>query len=481
MKRDFQTKADDVRDGYRPLTLEVAVTLILLICGTLSVLPFVYDDGAVENTAAHAEEQRVFSSNPPSSSASSVPTQSEPSSAPSVSVAPAPAVDFSDAMDERTALLGRTLVLRLHGNGKVLTTWGIALKDRPAWIVFAVDADGKGRAEVDLNRVRQEFIGYPLQNIPEPKSCTVLSSWVDLMGVTRLQTDCIAQEGFSYDSAKLASLVKQALESGVSEVDVDLMPEHATMNTSSIDPALPPLTLLATGKSNFKGSGEGRKANVRKGLSEHLNNVFVPAGAQFSFNSVLGQGVTTQNGWHMALTIFEGTNLRPAPGGGICQVSTTFYRAALLAGLPIIEQKNHSLYVSYYEAYGVGQDATVFPGKQDLVVQNDTGGPLIIQAFYQGDDAFVNIFGVEDGRSVVLAGPYLLKTAPSDLRVNGRPIKANEIVWQRRVTKGSESRKETILAKYQAIPRSLSDRWKPAITESIHSVAVGSGAMIAGR
>jgi vancomycin resistance protein YoaR len=92
---------------------------------------------------------------------------------------------------------------------------------------------------------------------------------------------------------------------------------------------------LSTGRSNFKGSGAGRKSNVRKALNERVNNIFVPAGAVFSFNDTLGT-VSTGNGWQMALTIFDGVDLRPAPGGGICQASTTVYRAALAAGFPIM-------------------------------------------------------------------------------------------------------------------------------------------------
>jgi vancomycin resistance protein YoaR len=199
-----------------------------------------------------------------------------------------------------------------------------------------------------------------------------------------------------------------------------------------------------------------------KAINEQINGVIVPADATFSFNSLLGGPVTLSRGWSMALGIFDGGDLRPTPGGGICQTSTTTYRALLLAGLPIKVQRNHSLYVHYYEEYGVGLDATVFYGHQDLTFVNDTGHPLLLMSWIDGDDAFVSIYGSSDGRTVEMQGPYFWTNAPADLQINGREIRRNEIAWIRviKLPNGAEAR-ELRVSQYKQLPKNLARQYEP--------------------
>ncbi|MDD5056078.1 MAG: VanW family protein [Candidatus Peribacteraceae bacterium] len=367
----------------------------------------------------------------------------------------------SEAIGQRKDLLKRRAIIsfRTGSGGKVVGTWGVLLRDHPSWIVFAKSQDGRVEATVSAERIEEELRAFPSGKLPESRPCTVLSAWTDEQGVSRVQTDCIAGPGYAYDLHILSDAMASALSSGTIRADVLVRENPPAVATGE---GHQPLTLLATGRSSFQGSGIGRKANVRKGLNEQLHNVWIPADATFSFNKVLGGKITTSAGWQMALTIFNGKDLISAPGGGICQVSTTLYRAALLAGLPITKQKNHSLYVSYYEAHGVGQDATVFPGQQDLEFVNDTGNPLLIQAWSDGDEATVNILGIPDGRETVLTGPYFTSNAPEDLLVNGRSVKKNEIVWLRSVKKGLSAapEQEVRVARYQSIPKSLPKRWE---------------------
>lgn len=367
---------------------------------------------------------------------------------------------MSAAIDARKAMLERTVSVSFvpEPGQPPLSGFDISLKDHPLWITFDVKED-KATATLDIQRLKQHLISYPPQGIPEPQSCILLSSWTDDDGVVRAQTDCIAKSGYVYDFDALAHDIADAFEHAKDTVEYVLTSVPAVV-TDPTNGSVMPMKLLATGISDFEGSGLSRKANVRKGLNERVHNVLVPADAVFSFNDTLGI-VSMSRGWQMALTIFEGVNLRPAPGGGICQVSTTTYRAALAAGLPIVKQKSHSLYVTYYEKFGVGQDATIFPGKQDFQFRNDTGHPLLIQAYNDGDEAFVRIYGHDDGRTVALTGPYFGKTAPKDLLEEGRILRNNEIGWVRTVTmKGGEPKREVFVARYNAIPASLSSRWE---------------------
>ncbi|MDP7477109.1 MAG: VanW family protein, partial [Candidatus Peribacteraceae bacterium] len=158
----------------------------------------------------------------------------------------------------------------------------------------------------------------------------------------------------------------------------------------------------------------------------------------------------------MAKVIFNGGDLEFAPGGGICQASTTVYRAIVNAGFPVMERRAHSLYVSYYKKHGVGIDATIYPGSQDLVFLNDSDSPLIIQAYNDGTDATVNIYGSPDGRSVELNGPYFASTAPDGYLYKGRRIMETEIVWSQQVTYPDGSKKDyQIGSRYKTLPKSV--------------------------
>ncbi len=201
---------------------------------------------------------------------------------------------------------------------------------------------------------------------------------------------------------------------------------------------LGPLELLAEGRSNFAGSPEPRIANIQKATEEKFRAIWIPTDSTFSFVELVGT-IDGEHGWKKALNIFKGTQLEYAPGGGVCQASTTIYRAALLAGLPILEQRNHSLYVDYYEAYGSGLDATIFPGVQDLKFLNDTGHPLLLISFIRNDDLFVNLYGTPTGRSVELKGPFTASNESDEILKTFGDLGIGQAVWKYTLKKPGET------------------------------------------
>jgi hypothetical protein len=124
-----------------------------------------------------------------------------------------------------------------------------------------------------------------------------------------------------------------------------------------------------------------------------------------------------------------------------------------LAGLPFTRYKPHSLYVTYYEVGGVGLDATIFPNAQDLSFVNDTSGPIVIHSHIDGDDAFVDFYGIPDGRTVALDGPYFngSEWAPSLLP----ELRTNEIGWVRQIVAADGTvEQEPFVSRYsKGIPR----------------------------
>lgn len=162
--------------------------------------------------------------------------------------------------------------------------------------------------------------------------------------------------------------------------------------------------LVGLGYSDFGGSPTNRIHNINTGIAQ-FNGVVIEQGAEFSF---MGQ-MTPVDAEHGFLTelVIKGDETIPEYGGGLCQISSTMFRAALYSGLPITVRRNHSYAVSYYaRPYGYGLDATVYDPAPDLKFMNDTAGALLVQAYTEGSSAFYVFYGTNDGRTVSMEGPY---------------------------------------------------------------------------
>jgi len=161
--------------------------------------------------------------------------------------------------------------------------------------------------------------------------------------------------------------------------------------------------LLGKGVSTFKHSSATRNINVAKG-SSIVNRILVAPGETFSFIKSLGE-VSLEAGYSKAYIIKEGKTQLDV-GGGVCQVSTTLFRAMLDAGLDITKRQSHAYRVSYYEEDSKpGFDATVFIPNPDLAFINDTGHHVLIQSTYDGINKKLTyeIYGTSDGRVTEIA------------------------------------------------------------------------------
>lgn len=170
--------------------------------------------------------------------------------------------------------------------------------------------------------------------------------------------------------------------------------------------------LLASGNSKFVGSIPGRIHNIELAASR-INGQLIAPGAIFSFNDALGD-VSSGTGFQPAYIIKDGRTVL-GDGGGVCQVSTTLFRAALNAGLPIEERHAHSYRVSYYEQdSSPGLDATVFAPGYDLKFKNDTQNYILIQAKTDRNNYSLTfeLYGTSDGRKSEVTKPVILSQSP---------------------------------------------------------------------
>ncbi|MDP2632939.1 MAG: VanW family protein [Candidatus Curtissbacteria bacterium] len=176
--------------------------------------------------------------------------------------------------------------------------------------------------------------------------------------------------------------------------------------------------LIGRGVSYFAGSIPNRAYNVGLGASR-INGTIVKSGEVFSFNKSVGE-VSGATGYKQAYVISSGRTVLD-DGGGICQVSTTVFRAALASGLPIVSRTAHAYRVGYYEQRGFkpGMDATVWSPSVDLVFKNDTSHAILVQTLIDNSNAKleVDIYGTGDGRKVEISTPVVsnFKPAPPDV------------------------------------------------------------------
>ncbi len=160
-------------------------------------------------------------------------------------------------------------------------------------------------------------------------------------------------------------------------------------------------SLLAKGVSNFSGSPQSRVHNINMGAVK-FNGVLIKPDEEFSFNDTLGE-VGPEQGYKPELVIKKDKTI-PEYGGGLCQVSTTMFRAAIRAGLEITQRYPHAFPVKYYNPQGF--DATIYPPFPDLRFINNTSNNILIQTKITGYDLIFEFYGTDDGREIEIDGPY---------------------------------------------------------------------------
>ena len=194
------------------------------------------------------------------------------------------------------------------------------------------------------------------------------------------------KDGLKVNQEKLEKDLKKAInpekKEEVVEIPVDVVkPKITASMLKEID------TKIQSFSTEFNPSNPNRVGNIRVS-SEAINGTVVLPGEVFSTNKAMGPRVKS-SGYTEAPTIVNGT-LVPGLGGGVCQVSSTLYNAALLADLEIVERRPHSLRVSYVPA---SRDAVISGDYVDLKFKNTTGYPIYIGGYTSGSSVTMTIYG----------------------------------------------------------------------------------------
>lgn len=274
-----------------------------------------------------------------------------------------------------------------------------------------------------------------------------------------------AKNGMEVNNDALKDMLELALENEIDAIDLPtkIIESETIVSQNLADMGIK--ELISVGYTDFSGSPYNRTLNIGVGLSK-FNGILIEPGKTFSFVDSLGP-VDAENGYYKELVI-TGDETKPEYGGGLCQVSSTMFRAILYGGLPIVERTEHSYAVSYY-AYpsGYGLDATIYQPSPDLKFTNDTGSYILVQAYSEGTSAYFKFYGTDDGRTVIMDGPYYNNrtAAPADVIIYTTELTPGEkekkdsahngfdATWYRTIisSEGTET-KETIFSHYQAWP-----------------------------
>ena len=218
-----------------------------------------------------------------------------------------------------------------------------------------------------------------------------------------------SREGFVINDDKVLADVLAAL--GTENTTITIAAERT-------EPAVPTASanelgikeVLGVGFSSFAGSPSNRRKNISHG-ADKLNGILIPPGETLSLLEQL-RPFTVADGYLPELVI-KGDQIIPEIGGGLCQIGTTTFRAAMNSGLEIAERRNHSLVVSYYNDPSNGQpgtDATIYDPAPDLKIMNDTGHHimLITEVNAATSELFFTFWGTSDGREGSYTPPVVL-------------------------------------------------------------------------
>ena len=220
---------------------------------------------------------------------------------------------------------------------------------------------------------------------------------------------------------------KQIVETAEKECEIPLKVLYPSVTTNMIGQEAFP-DLLGTFSTHYVSNAD-RTTNLRLAAGKIDGTVLMP-GEVFSYNSVVGER-TIAAGYKSA-AIYQDGQVVDGLGGGICQISSTLYNAALFANLEMVELYNHQFVPSYVTA---GRDATVVYGVKDFKFKNSRDHAIKITCSVSGGIAKFNILGVKEPTeydvsvyaNVSRTSSYIKATTYRTLKLNGETIKTEKI------------------------------------------------------
>jgi vancomycin resistance protein YoaR len=276
--------------------------------------------------------------------------------------------------------------------------------------------DGPNAAHYEVGLDPAALRAY-LAPLADPLRKTAQNARFDFNDNTRqLEVLQPSQAARELDTEATVAAIEAALAGGGHEAAlvVNVTPPAAPADATA--ESLGIRELVSEQSTYFVGSSAERLRNIEV-ASARFHGLLVPPGGTFSFNEYLGD-VSLDTGFAEALIIYGGRTIRGV-GGGVCQVSTTVFRAAYFGGFPIVERYSHAYRVSYYERgdtwRGPGLDATVYAPLVDFKFQNDLGSWLLMEVSVNPAASRLTwrFYATSDGRQVTVSEPNVQNVVPA--------------------------------------------------------------------
>lgn len=213
-------------------------------------------------------------------------------------------------------------------------------------------------------------------------------------------TNAALQEAFQAD-------LKEAVE-----VEAALTESQPRIRTEDLETIQ---DLLGTFSTDFSSSSSARATNLQVGAGKINGHVLMPGETLSGYECL--QPFTAENGYKNAAT-YENGQVVDSIGGGVCQIATTLYNAALQAELEITQRQNHSMIVTYVQP---SMDAAIAGTVKDIKITNNYSTPIYVEGYTEGRTLTFSIYGKEtrpDNRKVEYVSETLSRTgagAPKEI------------------------------------------------------------------
>lgn len=344
--------------------------------------------------------------------------------------------DLEQVLNDTQKLVARQITLRSGNNSYIL--------DPQDLLTTTKFSSVEGKTEIRLDKAELEKISLKIagdiNKLPLGQVISVKDG--------KVQEFRIMQSGVEIDNEKFYNEFKRVFFDNRIAMEIPLKEIKSSRDGSEYGI----FSLLGKGVSKFTGSTRARIQNLTL-AAQRTNGVLVTPGKEYSFNQAMGE-ISGSTGYAIAYIISQGRTVL-GEGGGVCQTSTTLFRAVLNAGLPITSRHPHAYRVGYYEIESpVGFDASVFQPSLDFKFKNDTPGYVLVQSYADLNTSTLTfeIYGTPDGRKVEISQVRLYNvSAPPAPLYQDDPTLVKGIVKQvdfsawggvaeftRKVTRGDE-------------------------------------------
>lgn len=321
--------------------------------------------------------------------------------------------DLEANEDEVLHVLSNSVGIRFEGQ-----RWELQPEEVSAFMIFTSKMEN-GQAVTSVDFDRTQLAQFLREKYSDNVNRMPINAKVQFYN-GKLTATSKSTDGKVLKASEFADMVAASFLGNHERVDVPVATTPAKVREDNLD-TLGIKDRICRVDSNYTSDvGTDRAHNIEVGI-RLLNNVIVAPGDEFSFNQTIGS-IAANPDFIGGTGIVAGV-IQDEFGGGICQVTTTAFRAAIMAGLPITRWDPHTYRLTMYERdnWGPGFDASIFqpdwmPANEwsDLRFTNNTGNYILISSWADNGIHVVEIYGTDPGWDVQISETKLWEADPSN-------------------------------------------------------------------